>query len=125
MTGGFWEQLLGRRPDSTVFFGGGVGGRESLRERTSPLFFSTFKTAKASLAVILLPGLFSQQDSMTVVHNGEGCDVFSICQGRSPSFTSLRSLDWCLLTTVSANTLSPYHSSHSIKAKLYISALLL
>ena len=113
---------MGRRSDGTVFFGGGVGGRESLRECTSPLPFSSFK---ASLAVILLPGLFSQQDSMTVVHNGEGCDVFSICQGRSPSFTSLRSLDWCLLTTVSANTLSPYHSSHSIKAKLYISALLL
>ena len=78
MTGGFWEQPLGRRPDSTVFFGGGVGGRESLRKRTSPLFFSTFKTAKASLAVILLPGLFSQQDSMTLIHDGEGFDVLSI-----------------------------------------------
>ena len=77
LTGSFWEQLLGRC-DGTVFFGGGVVGRESLRACKSSLFSNSVKTSKALLAVILLPGLFSQHDSMTLIHDREGFNVLSI-----------------------------------------------
>ena len=77
LTGSFWEQLLGRC-DGTVFYGGGVVGRESLHACKSSLFSNSVKTSKALLAVILFSGLFSQQNSMTIIHDGEGFNVLSI-----------------------------------------------